>query len=159
MPIGIKVFLAGSIEMGKAEDWQARVEKFFDFLSDVTLYNPRRDDWNNAWKQTIDDENFVGQVEWELQNLEDSDFIFMYFDPKTLSPITLVEFGLYVRCSPEKMIVCCPDGFWKKGNLQVTGRKYGVTIYDSLQEALPALHIRMTEHVLQEEADKIKKLT
>lgn len=143
--------------MGKAEDWQARVEKYFDFLSDVTLYNPRRDDWNSSWGQTIQDENFVGQVEWELQNLKNVDFIFMYFDPKTLSPISLIEFGMYVRCNPEKLIVCCPDGYWKKGNLQVTARKYGSVVYDTLEQALPALHVRMTEFVLQKEVDKIKE--
>lgn len=149
-PWGIKVFLAGSIEMGKAIDWQLEVENYFTQFTDVTLYNPRRDDWDSSWGQTPEDENFVGQVNWELDYLEDSDFIFFFFDPNTKSPISLIEFGMYVRCNPEKLIVCCPDGFWKKGNLQITGKKYGVEIYDTLETALPALHVRMMEFALHQ---------
>ena len=41
----ISIFLAGSIEMGKAEDWQTKVtEKFKPY--DVLILNPRRDDWD-----------------------------------------------------------------------------------------------------------------
>lgn len=41
----------------------------------------------------------------------------MYFDPSTKSPISLLELGLYARAG--KMIVCCPDGFWRKGNVDI----------------------------------------
>lgn len=136
--------------MGKAIDWQLEVENYFTQFTDVTLYNPRRDDWDSSWGQTPEDENFVGQVNWELDYLEDSDFIFFFFDPNTKSPISLIEFGMYVRCNPEKLIVCCPDGFWKKGNLQITGKKYGVEIYDTLETALPALYVRMMEFALHQ---------
>ena len=47
---GITVFLAGSIEMGKAVDWQTQIENELKDKLDgdtvVTLYNPRRDDWD-----------------------------------------------------------------------------------------------------------------
>ena len=134
--------------MGVAINWQLEVEKHFEKFSDITLYNPRRDDWDSSWGQTIEDQNFVGQVDWELEKLEDADFIFFFFDPNTKSPISLIEFGMYVRCNPEKLVVCCPDGFWKKGNLQVTGKKYGVEIYDDLQTALSKLHKKFTKHML-----------
>ena len=40
---GVKIFLAGSIEMGNSENWQEKViKKFTDFS--VTFYNPRRDE-------------------------------------------------------------------------------------------------------------------
>lgn len=41
------IFLAGSIEMGKAENWQKRI---VDELSDkgYTFFNPRRDDWDSS---------------------------------------------------------------------------------------------------------------
>jgi hypothetical protein len=132
------VFLAGSIEMNAAEDWQTKVQ---NQLKDTpfTFFNPRRDDWDDSWKQTLDDKNFVEQVEWELERLEECKTVFMYFDPKTKSPISLLEFGMYARCNPEKLIVACPEGFWRKGNLQVTGRKYGVKIYDTLEDAVTEL--------------------
>lgn len=150
-PEGVKIFLAGSIEMGKAIDWQKDIPKYMSQFSDITFYNPRRDDWNNEWKQTLEDSNFVGQVDWELDKLEESDFIFFFFDPNTQSPISLIEFGMYVRCNPEKLIVCCPDGFWKKGNLQITGRKYGVKIIDDMQDAKDYLFNEIVIYYLQKE--------
>lgn len=49
------VFLAGSIEMGEAEDWQAQVVKE---LSDYTILNPRRGDWDSSWEQSINNPHF-----------------------------------------------------------------------------------------------------
>ena len=97
------VFLAGSIEMGKAIDWQNQImEKCKDL--DVTFLNPRRDDWDNSWEQKITNPNFREQVEWELSALEDSDKIVFFFDPNTTSPITLLELGLF---SGSVICVCC----------------------------------------------------
>ena len=121
----VKVFLAGSIEMGKAEDWQ---KKIIEELSDypIQFLNPRRDDWDNSWKQTIEDKQFNEQVTWELNSLEASQFIIMYFDPKTKSPISLLELGIHACSNPEKLIVLCPEGFWRKGNVDIVCKKYGV---------------------------------
>ena len=41
------VFLAGSIEMGAAWDWQKYVEKKLK-KENITLFNPRRDDWDSS---------------------------------------------------------------------------------------------------------------
>jgi hypothetical protein len=121
----VKIFLAGSIEMGKAEDWQ---KKIIEELSDypIQFLNPRRDDWDSSWKQTIEDKQFNEQVTWELDSLEASQFIIMYFDPNTKSPISLLELGIHACCNPEKLIVLCPEGFWRKGNVDIVCKKYGV---------------------------------
>jgi hypothetical protein len=42
--------------------------------------------------------------------------ICVYFDPKGQSPITLLELGLF---HDKDIIVCCPEGFWRKGNVDV----------------------------------------
>jgi hypothetical protein len=42
------VFLAGSIEMGKAEDWQKKLEGICDDFG-YDVLNPRRDDWDSSW--------------------------------------------------------------------------------------------------------------
>lgn len=145
------VFLAGSIEMNRAEDWQTKIQDMFA-RKPVTFYNPRRKDWNSDWAQTLEEENFVIQVEWELVKLEICDVIFMSIDPKTLSPITLLEFGMHVKANPEKLVVHCPEGFWKKGNLQVTGRMYGVKIHDDLESAIEHM-----ESLLGNAAEKKRK--
>ena len=74
------VFLAGSIDMGQAEDWQALVaEKLADRT--VILLNPRRDDWDSSWQQSIDNQPFRQQVDWELDGLDLADVILMYLGP------------------------------------------------------------------------------
>src|ERR1035437_6205106 len=85
-----KVFLAGSIEQGKAEDWQKRVIKE---LADqpIIFLNPRREEWDASWKQEITNPKFKEQVTWELDGLEIADVIIIYFDPTTKSPISLLE--------------------------------------------------------------------
>lgn len=55
------VFLAGSIEMGKAIDWQTELGEFFH-KQGWDVFNPRRDDWNSTWKQEYDNPQFYQQT-------------------------------------------------------------------------------------------------
>lgn len=121
-----KVFLAGSIEMGKAENWQKElVEGLSGHENEpYIILNPRRDDWDSSWEQKITNDNFREQVRWELTALDEADIIVMYFDPNTMSPISLLELGLYATSG--KMIVYCPEGFWRKGNVDIVCHKYGI---------------------------------
>jgi hypothetical protein len=132
----ISVFLGGSIEMGKAEDWQKLLIKA---LSDkqIIFLNPRRNDWDSTWEQTITNPEFKLQVTWELTALEFSDIIVMYFDPNTKSPISLLELGLHAKS--KKLIVFCPEGFWRKGNVDIVCEKYGITQVDSVDELIKIL--------------------
>lgn len=124
------VFLAGSIEMGAAEDWQSQVEARLKGIRGVVL-NPRRDDWDSSWTQDLNSPNFVEQVEWELHGLEKCNTIMMNFDPDTKSVITLLELGLYARYS-EKLRIHCPEGYWRKGNVDIVCREYGVMQFPTL---------------------------
>ena len=67
-----KIFLGGTIDMGNSEDWQAKVSKELK-NEKVILLNPRRDDWNTAWKPVKEEPEFRKQVEWELNALENAD--------------------------------------------------------------------------------------
>ena len=77
----VKVFLAGSIEMGKAIDWQTAVSDKLQSLSSlggfITIFNPRRDSWDLSWEQTENNPEFRNQVNWELNKLEESHIIFL----------------------------------------------------------------------------------
>ena len=132
----MSIFLAGSIDMGLAEDWQSVIENELDDHN-VTIYNPRRDSWDSSWVQSIHNEEFREQVEWELDHLDKSDVIVMYFDENTKSPISLLELGLYA--SSGKMIVYCPEGFWRKGNVDIVAQRYDITQVNSFNELLIAL--------------------
>lgn len=130
------IFLAGSIEMDKAENWQLRVADFFKD-TDYTLLNPRRDAWDSSWKQEMSFPPFREQVEWELSALEYADIILMYFDPATYSPISLLELGLFATSG--KLRVCCPNGFWRKGNVDIVCARYQVPVYGDLDAMLVAI--------------------
>jgi hypothetical protein len=80
------VFLAGSIEMGKAEDWQSKAADYFEHKG-YGVFNPRRKDWDNSWEQDFSHAQFSQQVNWELDNLDNADIIFFYFDEIGMSPI------------------------------------------------------------------------
>lgn len=120
----ISVFLAGSIEMGKADDWQLEFINQFQSYN-INILNPRRIDWDSSWTQSIDNEQFRTQVEWELDCLAKADLILMYIQPNTLSPISMLELGLYANTN--KLVVCCPDGFWRKGNIDIVCDHYMLT--------------------------------
>jgi hypothetical protein len=135
------VFLAGSIEMGRAEPWHSRVEQALADL-DVVILNPRRDDWDDSWKQSIHDERFREQVEWELAGLERADVIALYFAPSTRAPVTLLEFGLFARSG--KLLVCCPEGFWRKGNVEVVCARYQVPLLDDLAVLIAEVRRRLS---------------
>ena len=126
------IFLAGSIEQGRAENWQKYCT---DTLSaDFNILNPRRDNWNPDLNQDIQEHVFYQQVTWELDSLESSDYVLMYLEPGTKSPISLMELGLMVKTG--KMVVVCPDGFWRKGNVDILCHRYNVPQFDTLDEAI-----------------------
>lgn len=125
------VFLAGSIEMGVAENWQERVECELGNTENICLLNPRRDDWDSSWKQEMENAPFSEQVNWELDALERADLIVFYFSLETKSPVSMLELGLFAHSG--KLIVCCPKGFWRKGNIDIVCKKYGIEQVDDLE--------------------------
>jgi hypothetical protein len=128
------VFLAGSIEMGVAENWQEKIERELHDMENICILNPRRDYWDSSWKQDIEDPQFNEQVSWELNALEKADLIIFYFSPETKSPVSMLELGLFARS--RKAIVCCPKGFWRKGNVDIVCKRYGVEQVNSLEELI-----------------------
>ena len=115
------LFEAGSIEMGKATDWQASLAEALAAREGVIL-NPRREQWDSSWRQSIEDERFREQVTWELDGLERANVVAVWFAPDTKSPVTLLELGLHVRSG--RLVVGCPDGFWRKGNIEVVCKRF-----------------------------------
>lgn len=126
--------------MGAAANWQSEVQAALS-SEKVVFLNPRREDWNPAWKPEASDPNFREQVEWELAALEEADIILMYFSPGTQSPVTLLEFGLYAQSG--KLLVAAPTGFWRKGNVEITGERYNVPRYGDLAGLIQAVRLRI----------------
>lgn len=141
---GTTIFLAGSIEMGTAENWQSKlIEKFKD--ADVTFLNPRRDDWDSSWEQSIENPEFHQQVSWELNSIDKADIVVFYFDPNTKSPITLMELGYVLGAKKDNVIVCCPDGFWRKGNVDIMCERAGTMVLADIETLAVALQLHIED--------------
>lgn len=125
------VFLAGSIDQGNAEDWQKDLGTYF-IEHNYNVFNPRRPDYDASWKQEFENPQFFQQVMWELNSLDNADFIIFNIIPETLSPITLYEFGRYSTSG--KIAVVCPDGFWRKGNIDIACYKDGIPLFDNMDD-------------------------
>jgi hypothetical protein len=106
------LFLAGSIEMGSAIDWQNSVEIAFKDYQ-ITILNPRRENWDASWQQSIDNPDFRQQVEWELS------------------------------ARSGKLIVCCPDGYWRKGNVDIVCQRYKIETAVDLPRLIAAVKKRL----------------
>jgi len=116
------IFLGGSIEQGNAIPWgNYLTEKLSSYNFDIRILNPRRDDFDATQKQTIDNPYFKEQVTWELDGLDRSDLIVMFLQEDTISPISMMEIGLYINTLDwnKQMIICCPPKFWRRGNIEV----------------------------------------
>ena len=132
------IFLAGSIEMGKAPDWQnlliSKIGKNFSIV-----FNPRRENFDPTWGNNIDDQQFNVQVTWELEMIEKADVIAFYFDPSTKAAITLAELGLVCGLKPKAAFVCCPEGYHRKGNVDIMCERYKLRTYPTFEALTTAL--------------------
>lgn len=133
-----RIFLAGSIEEGAAEQWQERVVKALSDVSGIVILNPRRDDWDDSWEQRAGNPQFFEQVAWELDMLDAADVVAMYLAPDTKSPISLLELGLCARSG--KLMVCCPSGFWRRGNVEVVCQRWNIPLVETLDDLIAQLH-------------------
>lgn len=136
-----KIFLAGSIDMGEAEDWQATLTKNIEDLSEkstknVTIFNPRRDDWDSSWEQDINNTQFYDQVTWELDRIDDSDLVIFYFGKDSKSPITLLELGKVSELKDKTVLVYCPKGFYRKGNVDITCHRKKIPVFEELHDLI-----------------------
>lgn len=132
------VFLAGSIAMGEAEQWQEKAAAELEAMG-YTIFNPRRDNWDPSWEQSINNPQFREQVEWELNGLKRAEMILFYFQPGTPAPVTLLEFGLYAA-SGKQLVVACPEGFWRKGNVDIVCERYGLEVFPTLEDAIASFN-------------------
>jgi hypothetical protein len=131
---GLKsIFLAGTIDMGNSEDWQKDVIDFFK-KDNVNIFNPRRAAWDSSWEQTFENPQFYQQVNWELSALERADVIILYLAEGSKSPISLLEMGLHAK--EGKLVVYCPDKFYRSGNVQIVCDRYNIPLYKDFDKLI-----------------------
>ncbi|HSD87049.1 MAG TPA: nucleoside 2-deoxyribosyltransferase domain-containing protein [Kofleriaceae bacterium] len=100
------MFLAGSTELNAGTNWQTELVAILRSRN-VMILN-------------------LHQREWEIDSLERADLIAMWFAAETVAPITLLELGLAARS--DKLVVGCPDGYWRKSNIEVVCSRFGIPL-------------------------------
>ncbi|OLN86353.1 hypothetical protein CCHL11_06354 [Colletotrichum chlorophyti] len=125
--VGKSVFLAGTTSKG---DWRKDLTVSISHLP-VTIFDPFRPDWDSTWREDISDTRFKDQTEWELAMQDRADIVVVYFEPETEAHISLLELGLCARSG--KAIVACPEGYKKRGNVQLVCAKYNIPLVDSYE--------------------------
>lgn len=130
----VSIFLAGSIEMGKAKDWQKEfIDTFSNHIKDYNITNvnfaicnPRRPDWDSTWVQSEQNPYFFQQVDWELRYLERCLYKIFFFAENTISPISLLELGKFANSNDSFVIV--EDNYQRKGNVDIFCKRYNIPI-------------------------------
>lgn len=131
------IFLGGSIDMGSAVNWQREAEEWIATnLPHVIAVNPRRADWDASWEQSLDNIEFAYQVSWEHYGLMNCSVVILNFLPESMSPITLLELGIMATTRPRNTIVVCPDGFYRKGNVEFICKLHNVSMVNTIEQAL-----------------------
>jgi hypothetical protein len=125
----LKVFLGGSIDNGSTIDWQSQVAKQLTSL-DIDVYNPRCKNWNKDASENELEE----QIKWELDAQEKATIRLYYFVDGSLSPITLLELGLFG--SKQYTFVCCSPKFWRYTNIQITCSYLKIPLFTTLDEVI-----------------------
>ncbi len=151
------VFLAGTIDMGKAEDWQKKIEQALAAY-DIVILNPRRDDWDASWEQSVDNPEFVEQVTWELSAQEHATYVLFVFGStdeaakKAKAPITFLELGHFA--TQKDCMVCCPDPFYRKGNVEIYCNRYGIPLYEDMDAMLEDFKALLANEGLSSQSGK-----
>ncbi|RDX48162.1 hypothetical protein OH76DRAFT_1383976 [Lentinus brumalis] len=138
---GRSVYLSGSVEPGSTPGWRHEMIGRLQHLP-VTIFDPTRGDWDGPWIEWQSDKRFAAQTNWELDNLERADVVAVYLAPRTTSPVSLLEIGLFVGM--KKVIVCCPDGFCLKGNVEFVCKERGVPFVETFDEFVQEVTRRLT---------------
>ncbi len=126
------IFLGGTIDMGVSIDWQAEIIEALKDI-EVNIFNPRRSNWDSSWVQKMSNPVFKHQVTWELSCLEKADLVIIYFAPNSQSPITLLEAGIFHK---KNMILCCPEGFYRKGNIDIVCERYKIPLVETIEDLI-----------------------
>lgn len=76
-----------------------------------------------------------------------ADVVVIYFVQGTQAPISLLELGMYAGLYAEKVVVCCPEGFWKRGNVRIVCGRFGVRCVETVQEVERAVREKLVQRL------------
>jgi len=132
---GPSVFLAGSIEMGKAALWQPRVAAYF-LDAGVHVFDPRRTDWDASWAHDpTPGTPFHTQVSWELDHIAAADLVYFRLGAEGPAVISMLELGL-VLGQGKPVVIHAEEGYMRRGNIAITARRHNAPVFAREDNAL-----------------------
>ncbi len=155
------VFLAGTaVRTAGAKDWRTALTEALAHVPELTILDPYRPDWDAGWREDESFAPFRDQVEWELDMQARADLVAVYLYPGTQAHVSLLELGLAVGSGngdsdgSDGVVVCCPEGYWKRGNVSIVCRRFGVEMVEGGTAPLRDAIIRKLGLRLDAEAAK-----
>lgn len=127
------IFLAGSMVGSMVGSMAARLDVNWrqtvadNFQEKYHLLDPTN-------HNRLEDLEIREHIKWELKGMEKSDYIIMNFLPNSLSPISMVELGMYIATN--KLIVVCPKEFYKWRYIDTLCKEHNTPIFNELEELL-----------------------
>lgn len=136
------IFLAGTTSPTGEPDWRLTLT---DALSNfpITIYNPKRNDWDATWKEDFSDDRWAEQVQWELEMQDKADIVVVFLHGVSPAPISLLELGLCVKSG--RAIVCALEGYTKRGNVEAVCRRYGAKLVSLEKDLIDAVIERLSQ--------------
>ncbi|KAI5460448.1 hypothetical protein BGZ63DRAFT_387257 [Mariannaea sp. PMI_226] len=136
------IFLAGTISAPGEPDWREDVSKALAYQP-LVIFNPKRDDWDSTWKESLSDSRWAEQIQWELDMQDQATIVAVFFDATTDAPTSLSEMGLAARAG--KLIACALDGYSKRGYVEAVCRQYKATFVTTEEDFKMAVRSKMVE--------------
>lgn len=124
-----KVFLAGGIT--DCPDWQTELLGMLEHVNGITIYNPRRLEFDITNK-SIQEE----QVTWEYVKLRQATVMSFWFSSGSYNPISLYELGMWGTSRNIPLVVGIDPDYIKKSDVieQVALARPDVKIVFSLED-------------------------
>lgn len=126
------LFLAGSMDLERGSTWRSFLIMKLSDNENFHFLDP-----TNKNHDILTDGEMEAHVGWELQAMKMSDRIVLNFLTDSLSPISLIELGMYVASN--KMVVVCPLEFYKRKYIETLCNTYQTPIVSSLDEVIEFL--------------------
>lgn len=145
--------LFGTIETDPTDNWASNLSTTLLDLP-IQILNPRRDDWDSTWREEVSFTPFRENVEWEMSHAEKAGLIVFCFKAGSLCPISLLELGMHASRFGQHTIVCCEEGFYKRGNVEIVCAKFGVPFMKTTEELENLVRSRM-KTLCERESDNL----
>lgn len=137
----VKVFLAGSMNT----EWRQKLMNNWSSLTrnnnvgNVVFVDPTRRDWDSSWTTKYGDAKFYQQTKWELSTMRQCDWVIVYLNKDSKSPVSMVETVLNM----DRVLLVRDDEFWQAGYIDILCEEFGIPQFDSLDKVLEYLQLQV----------------